>query len=409
VSLDDEARAAGLLAYDRHVNPGRAALLSRYYGRAPVLAEREGARFRDAGADRWFLDCHCNGGIYNLGHRNPALVAALTAGLAEVDVGNAWLPSPYKGALGARLAASTGGLLDGVYFSTSGGEAVDIAIKVARGTTRRPVVISATGGYHGHTGLATATGTEDFRRPWHYDLPDFVQVPFDDLDALDRLVDDRTAVVLLETVPATLGMPIPSPGYLAAAGRLAHERGALLALDEVQTGLGRTGTFWSYQQDDAEPDMVISGKGLGGGLYPFSATLVRAELLDVLREHPFAQFASFAGSDLGCLVALTVLDILESPGFLDRVRHAARVLAGAFQDLPVEVRQRGLLFGLATGAPGGGVRLAQLLVEEGIWTVPAGNDPSVCQLLPPLTVTDAELDGLITAVRTACARLHGAP
>lgn len=390
--------------YTRHVNPGRSALLARYYGRAPEIARRDGVRFQDADG-RWYLNCHCNGGIFNLGHRPRETVRALKDALNTLDVGNAWLPSEPKGQLGERLAATTDGLLDGVFFATSGGEAIDIAIKVARGSTRRPKVVCVEGGYHGHTGLATATGTDAFQNPWHYRLPDFQRIAWNDLDALEAAVDDTTALVLLETIPATLGMPLPTPGWHAGARALTRDRGALLCLDEVQTGLGRTGRRWGYEHDAVDPDMIVIGKGLGGGVYPMSATLVRADLLGVLNEHPFAQFASFAGSDLGCTVSLAVLDVLERPGFLEGVQALAARFASGLVGLPIEVRQRGLMIGLATGTQDGGVRLAQALLAHGVWTVPAGNDPSVCQLLPPLVLTDADADEVIVAIAAACADL----
>lgn len=391
--------------YTRHVNPGRSALLARYYGAAPRIARRDGVRFQDA-EGRWYINCHCNGGIFNLGHRPPATVRALREALDTLDVGNAWLPSDPKGHLGERLAATTDGLLDGVFYATSGGEAIDIAIKVARGHTRRPKVICVEGGYHGHTGLASATGTDAFQDPWHYRLPDFQRIPWNDLDALEAAVDDTTALVLLETIPATLGMPLPTPGWHAAARALTRDRGALLCLDEVQTGLGRTGRRWAYEHEAVDPDMLVTGKGLGGGIYPMSATLVHAELLGVLTEHPFAQFASFAGSDLGCTVSLAVIDVLERPGFLEHVQALADRFAEGLACLPIDVRQRGLMLGLATGSAGGGVVLAQRLLAHGVWTVPAGNDPSVCQLLPPLVLEGHDADQVIAAIAAACSDLQ---
>lgn len=388
--------------YTAHVNPGRVALLEHFYGRAPAMAARDGVRFQDSDG-RWYLNCHCNGGIFNLGHRPESTRRALLAALEETDVGNAWLPSRWKGRLGARLAATTDGALPGVYFATSGGEAIDIAIKVARGHTRRPKVVCIAGGYHGHTGLATATGTPEFRRPWNYHLPDFEQVRWNDLDALDAAIDERTALVLLETIPATLGMPLPSRDWHATARALTRERGALLCLDEVQTGLGRTGRRWGFEHDGVVPDMIVIGKGIGGGLYPVSATLVRQGLQDVLRDHPFAQFASFAGSDLGCAVALAVLDELERPGFLPHVEALAGRFASGLSPLAIDVRQRGLLIGLATDRPDGGLMLARRLLAYGVWAVPAGNDTRVCQLLPPLVLTLEDAELVVEAVTSAVA------
>ncbi|MHA7651716.1 aspartate aminotransferase family protein [Mycobacterium sp. ML4] len=397
--MPDTAAQSNL--YTRRINPGRVALLAHFYGHAPLIDGRDGVRFHNAADDRWYLNCHCNGGIFNLGHQpeqtRRALLAALDAGL---DVGNAWLPSEIKGRLADRLAATTDGRLGGAFFATSGGEAIDVAIKLARRHTRRPNVVSIEGGYHGHTGLATATGTAEFQRPWRYRLPDFVRVRWGDVDALDAAVDDRTSLVLLETIPATLGLPNAPDDWLPTARRLTAERGALLALDEVQTGLGRSGRHWCYQHHDGlDPDLIITGKGLGGGLYPMAATLVRDDLLEVLSENTFAQFASFAGSDLGCAVGLAVLDVLDEPGFLDRVRRSGDTLSAGLVGLPLELRGRGLFRGLATGRENGGIALAQRLFAHGVWVVPAGNDLSVCQLLPPLVIGRDDLAFLVDAIR----------
>lgn len=386
--------------FARHVNPGRQSLLEHHLGHNPVLGRRDGPRFHDLGTDRWMWDCHVNGGTYNLGHRHPRAVAALHAATDHLDVGNMWLVSDHKARLAERLAATTEGACSGVVFAVSGGEATDAAIKLARGHTRRAGVVSIDGGYHGHTGLATATGTARFQAPWHVLLPDFVQVPWNDLDALDGVIGADTACVLLESIPATLGMPLPQSGYLRAVARLCRERGALLVLDEVQTGLGRTGTTWSYLQDDVVPDMVTTGKGLSAGLYPMAAVLVRDGLLEVFAREPFAHVSTFAGSDLGCAVSLAVLDELTDPRFLPRVRALGERLEAELAGLACEVRRRGLFCGLRWSEPDGGIAAARALIAAGVWCVFAANDPSVTQLLPPLTLTDEDAAELFPLIRT---------
>ena len=196
-----------------HVNPGKVAAYEAL-GLDLVMGERHGARFRDAYDGRWLYNCHCNGGVFNLGHRHPAVVAAVREAMDHLDIGNHHLVSGWRALLAERLADSTGGLLPGVVFGVAGGEAIDLALKVARAHTGRTGIVSAVGGYHGHTGLAMAAGDPEYRDPFGPNLPGFVQVPFNDLDALDRAVDDTTAAVILESIPATLGMPIPAPGYL---------------------------------------------------------------------------------------------------------------------------------------------------------------------------------------------------
>ena len=369
------------------------------YGLDVVMGERSGATFSDAFDGRRFLDCHCNGGVFNLGHRHPAVLRAVREALDRVDIGNHHLVSGWRARLAERLCASTGGLMAGAVFGSGGGEAVDLALKVARGVTGRRRVVSALGGYHGHTGLAVAAGDAQYREPFGASSPDFVQVPFDDLPAMAAAVDGATAAVILEPIPATLGMPIPRPGYLAGVGALCRERGARLVIDEVQTGLGRTGRMWAFQHDGLAPDAVVVGKGLSGGVYPITATLLTAELKAFLDDRPFAHVSTFGGAEPGCAAALAVLDVVESPGFLERVVAVSDRLAAGLAGLPFELRRRGLMMGLRFPAEGAGFMAAKLMFDAGVFCLPANNDTSVLQLLPPLVIGDGEVEELLRQVK----------
>ncbi len=224
-----ETAAATAAAFGAHVNRGKVAAFEAL-GLDLVMGERRGSRFRDAFDGRWLFNCHCNGGVFNLGHRHPDVVDALRGAIDALDIGNHHLVSGWRAALAERLAASTGGLLPGVVFGVGGGEANDLALKVARAHTGRVGVVSVVGGYHGHTGLSLAAGDPEYRDPFGPNLPGFVQVPFNDIGALDRAVDESTAAVILEPIPATLGMPIPAPGYLPAVQRdLSRSRRVLRA------------------------------------------------------------------------------------------------------------------------------------------------------------------------------------
>jgi putrescine aminotransferase len=388
------SRADTLEAFGRHVSHGKVAFFEKY-GLDVVMGEREGAGFRDAFDERTWIDVHCNGGVFNLGHRHPAVVAALRRALDSLDVGNHHLISGLRAALAQRLAASTGGALSGVVFGSSGGESIDLALKLARGVTGRQKLISAAGGYHGHTGLALAAGDPQYREPFGIDLPDFVQVPFDDLPALEAVLGEDTAAVILEPIPATLGMPLPSPGYLARVAQLCRERGAKLILDEVQTGLGRTGRFWAYQHHDLTPDLVVTGKGLSGGLYPITACLMRPEVHAFFDERPFVHVSTFGGAELGCAVALATLDVLEAPGFLERVSAVSERIGEGLRGLPFELRRCGLMMGIKLSSPGFGLFAAKFLYDAGVFAAYANNDTSVVQVLPPLTITDAEVTTLL--------------
>lgn len=385
-------------SFARHVSPGKVATF-REYGFDVVMGRREGVFFYDAFDGRRFFNCHSNGGVFNLGHRHPGVIAAVREALDHVDIGNHHLISGLRASLAARLSATTGGRLEGVVYAAGGGEAADLAIKVARASTKRRTIVSISGGYHGHTGLALATGDAQYRDPFGENLPHFKQIPFDDRAALASAVDDDTAAVVVEPIPATLGMPIASDGYLATIERLCHERGALFIVDEVQTGLGRSGTMWCHAQDGLSPDIVLTGKGLSGGIYPIAATLMTRSLHDFFLKNPFIHISTFGGAELGCVAALATLDVVEAPGFMKHVQETAERLGRELAGLPFSIRQRGLMMGLVFPMERGGMFAAKLLFDAGVFAVYANNDTRVLQFLPPLTISSTELTELIGLVR----------
>lgn len=393
-------RAETESAFATHVNPGKVAAY-RSLGLKLVMGERQGIGFRDAFDDRWYVNAHCNGGVFNLGHRNPAVIEALRNALEFLDIGNHHLVSGWRAQLAERLSATTNGALPGVVFGVGGGEAVDLAIKVARAKSGRRAVVSMCGGYHGHTGLALATGDPAYRDAFGPNPPGFTQVPFDDLDALEAVVDSDTALVLLEPIPATLGMPIPSPGYLEGVREICDRNGTLLCFDEVQTGLGRTGSIWYHTQEHVVPDVLVTGKGLSGGIYPITATLMTVELHAFFEAHPFIHVSTFGGAELGCVAGLAVLDIIERPGFLERVRSLGDRFEAGLAELPATLRRRGMFMGIAFDDPTGGVAATRAMVDAGVFAIFANNDPSVLQFLPPLTITDDEADALIATTLQA--------
>jgi len=384
--------------FAEHVNAGKVAAFGAL-GLDLVMGERAGSRFQNVVDGRWLYNCHCNGGVFNLGHRNDTIIAAVRGALDHLDIGNHHLVSGWRALLAERLAASTGGLLPGVVFGVGGGEANDLALKVARAHTGRAGVVSAVGGYHGHTGLSMAAGDPEYRDPFGPNLPGFAQVPFNDLDALDAAADDTTAAVILEPIPATLGMPMPEPGYLTGVQRICRDRGVCLIIDEVQTGLGRTGTMWCFQQEGIEPDIVTTGKGLSGGIFPITATLMRADIHRFFDDHPFVHISTYGGAEVGCVAALATLGVIEEPGFLDRVGEVGARFEEAFVGLPFEVRRRGLFMGLKFADDGGGMLAARDLIAAGVFAIFANNDTSVLQFLPPLVVTDDEIDEIVGIVR----------
>ena len=363
-----------------------------------VMGSRRGPWMRDVAGKLTLMNCHCNGGVFNLGHRNPELISVMRAALSELDIGNHHLMSEQRARLGKKLARVNPPGLSRVVFGVSGGEAVDFAVKLARAHTKKPKIVYAEGGYHGHTGLALAAGADQFKQYFGPLAPGFVSVPFGDADAVSKAMDDQTAAVLFETIPATLGMPIPEPDFYKSVREACDSNGVLMILDEIQTGLGRTGKMWGFEHYNVIPDIFTIGKGLSGGLYPMSATCYREELDPFLREHPFVHVSTFGGAELGCPVAERVLEISSSKSFLDRVNRLAAVFGTNLGDLKArypgiltQVRQLGLFIGLKMGDVGYGPLMSISCYNNGLFAVYADNDKSVLQFLPPLTIADSHV------------------
>lgn len=389
--------------FTRHVSSGKAEFFANA-GIDFVFGRREGIYAWDVEGHR-LINCHCNGGVFNLGHRHPRIIAALKRALDELDIGNHHLISEHRALLAERLAALSPGDLNRVVFGVGGGEAIDLAIKLARAHTGRAQVISALGGYHGHTGLALAAGDEQYRRPFGPLAPGFVQVPFGDLSALETAMGDDTAAVIFETIPATLGMPLPPEDFYAEVRALCDRCGAVMIADEVQTGLGRCGAVWGMDTYGVVPDVLVTGKGLSGGIYPISATIYREHLNPFFHANPFIHVSTFGGAEVGCYVALEVLNLLEAPGFLSHVRQIAALFAAGLAQLQekhpgvlVEVRQRGLMIGLKLADRSCGPLMTMAGFQHGLLAIYANNDPSVLQLLPPLIIQEDGVGQVLEAL-----------
>ena len=387
--------------FRQYVSPGKLDLWEGF-GFKLVLGKRNGITFTDAYSGKEYINCHVNGGCYNLGHNNPRVVQAVQEALGKLDIANHHFGSPLRAQLGERLSATTGHALSRVVYGVSGGEAIDVAIKAARAHTGRQKIVSAQGGYHGHTGLSLAAGDPEYRELYHATLPDFVQVPWDDPEAMAQAVDSNTAAVLLEGIPATMGMCPPSEGYFQAVRQACDAVGAAFIVDEVQSGLGRTGKIWSYQHDGIVPDILVTGKGLSGGIYPITATLMTPEIHEILSRNPTSHISTFGGAELGCVAALAVLDIIEEPGFLKRVTELGERFEEELHNLPFRLRRRGMFMGLEFEEESQAFLTLLRLFEAGVFPFPSGNDRRVLQFLPPLTITDDEASDLIGRVQQVC-------
>ena len=377
----------------RYWNPDK----TRFWQKAGidlVIDKREGYCLYDMDGRR-LIDLHLNGGTYNLGHRHPELVETLKAALDHFDIGNHWFPSVARTALAESLINISPGMKYAV-FAPGGTEAVDIAIKSARYATKRRKVVSIIKGYHGHSGLAVATGDDRFSKIFLSDQPDtFIHVPFNDISAMERaLKGNDCAALIMETIPATYGFPMPLDGYLNACKALCEKHGAMYIADEVQTGLMRTGSMWGWQAYGIKPDIMVTAKGLSGGLYPISACLVNEKTGEWLNEDGAAHISTTGGAELGCIVAHKVIEMLLRPETIANVRSVADFFRDGMKemmerhgDIFTGVRQKGLILGLEFNHPEGAVSVSRALYENGVWAIFSSLDKRVLQWKPGILLS----------------------
>jgi acetylornithine/succinyldiaminopimelate/putrescine aminotransferase len=377
-----------------------------------VIDRREGYYLWDMHGRR-LIDVHLNGGTYNLGHRNPEVVAAVTAAMGHFDIGNHHFPSLARTALAEALLASAPEGLTKVVYGSGGGEAIDIALKTARHATQKRKIVSIVKAYHGHTGMAVATGDDRFSELFLSDRPEeFPHVPFNDLDAMEAALRGRdVAAVIMETIPATYGFPLPDPGYLEAVKALCERYDALYIADEVQTGLMRTGEMWAIAKHGIQPDILVTGKGISGGVYPISAVLLSERAGTWLREDGFGHMSTFGGAEIGCVAALKTLEISSRPEVRSMVHYIADLVQTGLRDIQRDypdwftgIRANGVVMGLEFAHPQGAKYVMRHLYQAGVWAIFSTLDPSVLQFKPGILLTPALAEEILDRTEVAIGR-----
>jgi predicted acetylornithine/succinylornithine family transaminase len=368
----------------------RDAYLVPAYSRQPVdFVRGEGARLWDADGVE-YLDIQTGLAVNSLGHCHPAVVAAITEQAARlIHVGNLFHTEAGE-ELARRLAQSSLG--GRVHFANSGTEANEAAIKMARKARRGGTIVSVHHGFHGRTyGSLSATPQEAKQAPFAPLVPGFVAVPAT-AEAITAAVDEQTAAVILEPIQGESGVLPLGAEVLRAARAACDATGAALIFDEVQCGLGRTGTLWAYQADGVVPDLMTLAKALGGGL-PIGALVTNERFADGFG--PGDHGSTFAGGPVPCAAGLAVMDVVEDPALLAHVRERGEHIRHVLSELPgvTEVRGRGFMLA-AELDPGraepAGDLVGRALRDERLVLNATG--PTTIRLLPPLTITDAQLD-----------------
>lgn len=369
--------------------------LMQTYRRWPVrFVDGSGCTLVDADGKR-YLDFVAGLAVVGVGHCHPEVTDAIARQAARlVHVSNLYETEPAA-VLAERLAALTGGMQS--FFCNSGAEAVECALKLARkhGGSRRKLV-AATGGFHGRTmGALSVTGQPAKRAPFDPLIGGVTHVPFGDSRALATALGEDVAAVVLEPIQGEAGVIVPPHGYLADVRRLCDAAGVLLILDEVQTGVARTGAWFAYEHEGVRPDVVCLAKGLAAGL-PIGVCLARPEVAGSF--DPGDHGSTFGGGPVSAAAALAVLDVVERDGLVERARSAGlrlqAGLRGVFTD--ADVRGRGLLVGV--GLPDRVARpVVALALQRGLLVNDAA--PDVLRLTPPLVVTDDEIDTALAILK----------
>jgi acetylornithine/LysW-gamma-L-lysine aminotransferase len=368
-------------------------------GRRPIAMVRaKGTRLWDS-EGREYIDCAASQGWANVGHSHPAVTAAIQRQLETYVAGQESSFNDQRARWMQELAAvinqSLGWSGCFIHPSSSGAEANEAALKFARYATGRPGLVAATRSFHGRTmGALSLTGTAKYREPFEPMVPGVTHVPYNNIEKMAEAVTADTAAVIIELVQGEGGVFPGSEVYFQSLRELCTGRGALLIVDEIQTGVGRTGRWLACEHFGLSPDIVTLGKSIGGGL-PLGVTLWRSELGQF---KPGLHGSTFGGNPLSCAASRAVIRVMAAEQLPQRADELGRWLKSALESLPTskirEVRGLGLMIGVELR--GKVTPVLQQLVERGVWALPAGLN--VLRLLPPLVIEQADLEQVVTTI-----------
>jgi len=395
--------------YQQYINPGMAQLV-KFMGFEAVEVRSEGCYVYTSEGQR-FLDCYGGPGVFSMGHKPEPIVARVREQLETMPLSSHIILNPVAGELAERLANVTPGDLQYTFFCNSGAEAVEGALKSARAYTGRDGFVATVGGFHGKTlGALSASGREVYREPFKPLVPGFSHVPFGDSDALAEAVGDDIAAVILEPIQGEAGVIVPPEGYLAAAREICDDAGALLILDEIQSGMGRTGVMWACEREGVVPDIMTMGKALGGGVMPLGAFIARPQVWSIFDENPYLHTSTFGGNPLACAAGIAALDFIEEHDLCAAAaERGAQMKAGfervadAHEGMVEAVRGEGLLIGVQFGHEDIAGLLIAALAGRNILAAYGLNNPGTIRFEPPLVISEEQVDEVIEALDEALA------
>jgi len=389
--------------YLQYVNPGLAQLMK--FADFGVEMRAEGMMVYDH-AGRAYLDFLGGYGTFALGHRHPKVVEAVKAQLDRMPLSSKVFFSALVADFCEALALVLPGDLRYSFLCNSGTEAVEGALKIARKYTGKHKFIATLGGYHGKSmGSLSATGREQYRQPFYPLVPGFVHVPFGDVDAVAQEMDDDTAGIIVEPIQGEGGIFLPLDDYLPSLRQLCTERNALLIVDEVQTGLGRTGAMFAVEHWDVQPDIITLAKALGGGVVPSGAFSSTREIWEkAFGDNPLIHTSTFGGNPLACAAGIATLQVLQEEDLPVRAaQRGEQLLTGLsavqrdYPDIVTQVRGKGLMVGVEFSIEDVAKLVIGGMTRRGVIAAYTLNNPRVIRFEPPLIVSPEHIDTAVSA------------
>lgn len=396
--------------YTEFVNPTLANLM-RFAGFGEVEESAEGTRIRDYSGNE-YIDCLGGYGVFSLGHKHPEVVAAVKDQLDRMPLSSKIFFNKPLADLAELLAKITPGNLKYSFFSNSGAEAIEAALKAARIFTGRTSFICTTGGFHGKSmGSLSATGRDVYKSPFEPLIPGFTHVPFGDVSAVETAVTDDTAGIIVEPIQGEGGIIVPSDDYLPRLRKVCTEKGILLIADEVQTGLGRTGRMFACEHWDVEPDIMTLAKALGGGVMPIGAMISTQEVWDAMfSENPLMHTSTFGGNPLACRAAQAAVEVTIRENLSSKAAQLGDFFMGELSRIKdkypkalQEVRGLGLMIGVEFTHADIGELVIGGLARRGVVAAYTLNNPKVMRFEPPLIITAEEIGTVTKALDEAVA------
>ena len=358
----------------------------------------EGCILRDVHG-REFIDCLGGFGIFALGHRHPKVIAAIRQQMDRLALHSQWMLNPRSADAARRLAEITPGNLRKTFWCSTGTESVEGALKLARLYTGRSRFISTINSFHGKTmGSLSVTGRDLFRQPF-LPLLETTFVPYGDADAIDKALDGPAAAVILEPIQGEGGVIVPPDDYLPTVRRLCTERGVLLILDEVQTGLGRTGKMFGCDHNGVVLDIMCLGKAISGGVIPCAAFHTTDEIFESFHPNPFYHTSTFGANPMATTAAATTIQTLQEERLVERCAEMGHHFISGLKQLQErypriirDVRGRGLLIGVEIVSAKVGESLAQRMFDRNVLIAYTLNKPEVIRIEPPFVITRELID-----------------